>query len=112
MSKAASFSVSNSSWTKWSALRLAPLLLLFVMAGCANVETLAPPVAMLKGDRSSLEAGRNIYLGQCTSCHSAEPIRDYAATRWPRILDEMACKSKLTPSQERDLRAYVAAVCR
>ena len=114
MSKAASFSALNFSLGGMGrrGLRFAPLLLLGVMAGCTNVETLAPPVAVLKGQSSSLEAGRRIYLGECTSCHSAEPIRDYAVTRWPGILTDMARKTKLTPSQERDVRAYVAAVCR
>ncbi len=108
MSKAALFSASNSS--PGIALRLALLLLLGALAGCANVETLAPPVTMLKGDHTSLEAGRHIYLGQCTACHSAEPIRNYAPARWPSILDKMVPKTKLTPSQEHDVRAYITAV--
>ena len=114
MSKAASFSASTFSpgVAERRGLRLAPLLLLGAMAGCANVETLAPPVAMLKGDYNSLEAGRRIYLGQCTTCHVAEPIRDYAPARWPGILDDMVPKTKLAPAQEHDVRAYVAAVCR
>lgn len=112
MSKAASFSAStfSSGVAGRRGLLLAPLLLLGVITGCANVETIAPPVAMLKGSHASLEAGRRIYLSQCTTCHTAEPIRDYAACRWPGILDEMSPKAKLTPSQERDLRFYIAAV--
>jgi mono/diheme cytochrome c family protein len=112
MSKAASFSESSSSpaIAGRSGLRLALLLLLGALAGCANVETIAPPVSVLKGNHTSLEAGRRIYLSQCTSCHTAEPVRDYAETRWPGILDEMSPKAKLTPPQERDVRLYVATV--
>ena len=112
MSKAASFLASNSSScvAKRRGFWLALLLLLGVFTGCANLETIAPPVAMLKGSHASLEAGRRIYLDQCTTCHTAEPIRDYAACRWPGILDEMSPKAKLTPSQERDVRLYVATV--
>ncbi len=114
MSKAASFSGSTFSpgVAGRRGLRLAPLVLLCAITGCANLETLAPSVAKLKGDHSSLEAGRRIYLGQCATCHVAEPIHDYPASRWPGILDDMVPKTKLDPSQERDVRAYVAAVCR
>ena len=114
MSKAASFSASTFSpgVAGRRGLRLAPLLLLCAITGCANLETLAPSVAKLKGEHSSLEAGRRIYLGQCATCHVAEPISDYAAARWPGILDDMVPKTKLSPSQERDVRAYVTAVCR
>ncbi len=111
-SKAASFSASNFKPRrgKQRAHRHAPLLLLGALAACTNLETTAPPATMLKGDSTRLEAGRQIYLTQCTDCHSAEPIRNYPASRWPGILDEMAPKTKLSPAQERDVRAYVAAV--
>ena len=111
MSKAASFSVSNSSPADaGNSGFLFVLLLMLGVSGCTNLETIAPPIAMLKGDHSSMESGRRIYLNQCTACHSAEPVRDYTVSRWPGIIDEMSPKAKLTPSQERDVRLYVATV--
>ena len=85
-----------------------------LLAGCANLATVAPPVtpalvARTHGDASVLASGRGIYLTQCTSCHAPESVPAHAG-KWPGIIREMAQKSRLTPVQERAVLAYVLAV--
>ena len=85
-----------------------------LLAGCANLATVAPPitpalVARTHGDASVLASGRGIYLTQCTSCHAPESVPAHVG-KWPGIIREMAQKSRLTPVQERAVLAYVLAV--
>ena len=84
-----------------------------LLAGCANLATLAPPVtpalvARSHGDASMLASGRGIYLTQCTACHAPESVPAHAG-KWPGLIREMAPRSRLTPVQERAVLAYVLA---
>ena len=116
-----SFSASISSprqssiGGKWR--RLSAQALLFsatlVLAGCANLETTAPPVTPLlvsrgHADASTLASGRNIYLTKCVSCHAPASVAGHAG-KWPRIIADMALRAKLAPDQERAVLAYVLA---
>jgi len=84
-----------------------------LLAGCANLATLAPPVtpalvARSYGDASMLASGRGIYLTQCTACHAPESVPAHAG-KWPGLIREMAPKSRLTAAEERAVLAYVLA---
>ena len=84
-----------------------------LLAGCANLATVAPPVtpalvARTHGDASVLGSGRSIYLTQCTSCHAPESVPAHAG-KWPGIIRDMGERSRLTPAQERAVLAYVLA---
>lgn len=83
-----------------------------MMGGCANLETVAPPVNTLPArgkDTASLEDGRRIYLENCTRCHVAEPVRKFSAARWPGIIADMGERSRLSAEQHRAVLAYVLA---
>ncbi len=92
--------------------RLAVAAATLALASCAGIETAAPPVATLAArgrDTAQLEAGRVVYLENCTRCHTPEPVRKYSAARWPGIIAEMADQTKLTPAQHRAVLSYVLA---
>ena len=96
-------------------LLLASLLCAGFLNSCVSLETAAPPVATLQSSNlnssAQLESGRQIYVGKCTKCHSAEPIRKYPLADWiSDIMPEMAEKSKLTPAETASVLAYVQAV--
>ena len=82
------------------------------MVGCASLAVTAPPVDRLlpRLQNAEVQAGRQIYLGKCTSCHSALPVRNYTRAEWQPILAEMAEETNLTPAQDAAVRAYVHAV--
>ena len=88
------------------------------LVSCVSVEKAAPPVALLSSVPSSkakpqLEDGRCIYVGQCTKCHSPEPIVKHDVADWnDDILPTMTKKAKLTPEECEALKAYVLAVCK
>jgi mono/diheme cytochrome c family protein len=58
-----------------------------------------------------LGAGRDLYVGKCTKCHSAEPIRQHSLSDWKEdIMPSMTKKAKLSPEEESNVLAYVNAV--
>jgi len=65
-------------------------------------------VSRAHADASTLGAGRTIYLTKCAACHAPESVVAHAG-KWPRIVREMAPRSKLAPEQERAVLAYVLA---
>jgi cytochrome c1 len=58
----------------------------------------------------TLQDGYLLYTGTCTGCHEAKSIYKREEGRWPGILDEMAPKSKLSPSQKDAVYKYVLAI--
>ena len=94
---------------------IASLFCAGLLNSCVSLETAAPPVATLRSSNlhssAQLESGRQIYVGKCTKCHSAEPIRNYPLAEWiDDIMPEMSEKSKLTGEENASVLAYVQAV--
>lgn len=85
------------------------------LVGCLSIEQMAPPVGpkfagvtMTSGTTMSLLAtGREVYLRDCSRCHSIEPIKRYSLDRWGGILLRMGPEAKLDESRTAALRAYV-----
>lgn len=89
------------------------VLTALAMTACVSLDTVAPPVARVVSARtppSQLEAGRRIYLGKCTACHAAEPIRNYTAAEWEPLMVDMAEETNLTAEEDAAVRAYIRAV--
>jgi mono/diheme cytochrome c family protein len=91
--------------------------LLLTLAACQTMNTVPPvtPALISAGAKAGataadLEAGRRIYAGKCTACHSAEPVGRYSSQEWPGILASMSARSKLGATERGQLRAYVFAV--
>ncbi len=89
------------------------------LAGCLTVDQMAPPVgpefSRVNVDGVTLallERGREIYLQDCTRCHSVEPINRYSQDRWHLIIERMAMQAKMGESQKDALKAYVLAAHR
>lgn len=88
-----------------------------ILAGCLSIEQMAPAVGAEFASvgiqngiaMSLLETGREVYLTDCSRCHSIEPIGRYSAERWRDILPRMSDKSKLDESRTAALEAYVLA---
>lgn len=85
------------------------------IAGCASLETVAPPVspAMLSASRGAtvetLETGRRILTTRCAACHKVYAVADYTPAEWHGIVVDMAHRTKLTEQQETAVMAYLQA---
>ncbi len=86
----------------------------WILAGCLTVEQMAPPVGpqfsrIASSDVSLavMKLGRDVYIQDCTRCHSIEPIDRYTEDRWRDIIDRMGLQSKLDESRIEALRSYI-----
>lgn len=58
-----------------------------------------------------LQSGYELYnQGACINCHGAKDIYQFETADWKEIIDEMAKKARITPSQKDDVYKYVLAV--
>lgn len=94
---------------------LGALASLALLAGCANLATVAPPVTLAMvavsggAGEAALTAGRRIFTVQCTACHSADPVAKYPFSEWRQIVGKMGERSKLSAEEESALLAYLQA---
>lgn len=85
------------------------------LGGCAALGPVAPPVtpALVAASRGAsaetLNAGRRIFAGKCTACHTADPVGKYTPAEWRGIVSDMAHRTKLDPAQQSALVAYIEA---
>ncbi len=97
------------------ALVAASAVIMIAAGGCASSVGIAPAVtpAMVSAARGvpaeTLEEGRRIFAGPCTSCHAADPVSRYSLAQWEAAVDEMAPRTKLDPSRRAALLAYITA---
>lgn len=61
---------------------------------------------------ATLAAGKVIYTGKCTRCHTAKPVDNWTADEWKPILKSMVRKTKLDSIETAQVTAYVNANCR
>lgn len=85
-------------------------------AGCLTIDEMAPPVGPKFSrieDRgvklAVLKQGREVYLTDCTRCHSVERIDRYSIDHWHAIIERMGPQSKLDDSRTAALKAYIFA---
>jgi mono/diheme cytochrome c family protein len=84
----------------------------FYGTGCVSIESAAPPVTavMVAGARvgeTTLEQGRDLFVGRCAACHQVYPVANYTVPEWQTIVEDMADRSKLTDQEERAIMAYI-----
>jgi mono/diheme cytochrome c family protein len=86
-----------------------------VFAGCRSIEEMAPPVdetllsspAAAGAPADRLERGRKIYLKQCITCHTVQPVDGWTIAEWEKILPEMNEEAHLKPAESEDLWTYI-----
>ncbi len=109
-------STSGSLVRFWVGVGAFSGLLCFV--GCQTLEEMAPPVVGVgfqivserhRVDLSMLELGRQVYVSDCSRCHSLEPIARYSVKRWRTILPRMTRQTRLNAEQTKAVEAYVMA---
>jgi mono/diheme cytochrome c family protein len=83
-----------------------------LLGGCVSMEQIAPPVTAQMATRGgtsmgTLQEGRHLYTGRCAACHSVDPVAKHSPKDWRKIMDDMAGKAKLTPTEKSAVLAYV-----
>ena len=87
--------------------------------GCESARYYTPPVATSEMARSQhgqnidlalLKRGRALFAHRCIQCHTAPSIWYYRVEDWPLIVNSMAHRASLKPSERDAIIAYILAV--
>jgi cytochrome c1 len=87
-----------------------------LLCGCQAAHYYAPPLAtteMAHGehvDLATLQRGRQLFAYRCIQCHTAPSIWYYRTEDWPVIVNSMAHRASLKPSEREAILAYIRAV--
>lgn len=83
-----------------------------MLASCA-----APPPIATASDAAranialaELEQGRTLLLGKCGGCHRPPLPASQQVTAWPKQVDTMAARSKITDEQHRLILQYLVTL--
>jgi len=71
----------------------------------ANMAKMGGTVATVE----TLDHGRRIFASRCIECHVLPPISNYAADRWPKIVNWMGPRASLKPAESEAVIAYILA---
>jgi hypothetical protein len=74
-----------------------------------------PQVTSLDAERANVEIadlqqGRKLLLGKCAGCHKTPMPADHTAAEWPKMIDEMADRSKLDMMQRQLITKYLVVM--
>lgn len=83
-------------------------LIAVVLWGCAKGinpnDTAKVEAAFSKYEASE---GKSVFREKCAKCHGYRIPETHTAEQWPKIIDRMAKKAKLTEDQKSDVLAFV-----
>ena len=79
----------------------------------APAETASKPPLVIAQNRlagttqEDLNAGKSIYLNECTGCHKPVPITSLSETKWQHEIDKMSPKARLSADQKEKLTRFI-----
>jgi len=88
-----------------------------LLIGCESTSHAPPPVTsqMTKVgtkqhvDLAALRDGRRLFVSRCIECHTLPAVTSHTASEWPRLIDEMAGRANLKPTERNAVLAYILA---
>ena len=63
-------------------------------------------------DLATLREGRTLFVHRCIECHTLPPFWHYSAGDWPEVVDNMAARASLKPTERDAIVAYMLALRR
>jgi mono/diheme cytochrome c family protein len=57
----------------------------------------------------TLREGRALFVSRCIECHTLPAVQKYTAAAWPHLVDKMAKRADLKPTERDAIVAYVLA---
>ncbi|MGH2643075.1 MAG: c-type cytochrome [Chitinophagaceae bacterium] len=58
---------------------------------------------------AELQSARKLYAAKCSSCHNLHLPGEYTAIQWPKILDKMQPKARISDDQKKLILAYLTS---
>lgn len=91
--------------------------ILLVLGACAgHLPKLTPPQLEWAARRwpkaraEQVVSGRRLYVLKCSGCHTLKLPGAYPAEKWPKIMEKMGPKTKLSKEQEEMIMRYITTV--
>ena len=87
---------------------------LVLLVACA---TPPPQVTALDAERANvaladLQEGRTLLMAKCGGCHTVPTPEEQTAAAWPKKLDDMATRARLTPVEQQLIQLYLVVKAR
>ena len=107
----------DGRWLVLIGSALLVVVAIMVITGCESTRDMAPlPQDRLDTqkytpeDFAAFDAGRDIYLRRCSTCHAIEPISRYNRAAWAHILPLMSVKAELSEEETGLLSDYILTI--
>jgi hypothetical protein len=68
-----------------------------------------PEYVTTEATLEQLNAGREVYVRNCSSCHNLHTPKQFSANRWAEILPTMQQKAKISNEERELIRKYIHA---
>jgi hypothetical protein len=92
------------------------LLITALLLTSCETNNYAPPVTLVMTRSTShrmqdvdLKRGRTLFVHRCIECHTLPAIWKYSDEDWPKIVNSMAHRASLNPSEREAVIAYILA---
>jgi hypothetical protein len=100
------------------AILAAAMICLVDFNSCETTSFAPPPVTAelaregtgQHGDIATLREGRTLFVSRCIECHTLPAVSSHSAQEWPRLIDEMAGRANLKPTEREAVLAYILAL--
>jgi hypothetical protein len=97
---------------------LVPSILVLGFVACATTQVPMPSPQQAESaahrwpgtTQEDLVAGRAIYVEKCSGCHTLPLPESKSADAWPKVIDEMADRSKLSQEDRTRVLRYLVTV--
>jgi hypothetical protein len=87
-----------------------------LLVGCKANDYYRPPAVTgqmarpPEVDLTTLQKGRSLFAHRCIECHTLPPVWHYRVKDWPLIINSMAHRASLKPTERDAILAYILAV--
>ena len=88
--------------------QLIMLSFLFMIGCTATKKVTSTTVEPQKTPSDAVAQGKDLYENRCAKCHKLYAASDYNIQRWPRILNSMQYKAKITDQQKELILSYLS----
>ena len=91
----------------WNAVLAAGIGVLLASCQSGGVPSSAGSSSGAGSRAGGRSVGERLYLTRCTACHAPEPISNFSASQWRKIIPEMSLEAKLNAGQQKEVLDYV-----
>lgn len=89
--------------------------MLIVLGGCASLLPVVTPDDVHRAEerwpgttKADLDAGRQVYVDRCGSCHSLHLPSERTDAQWRKAVEQMQVRAKVSSEEKEQILRYLA----